>query len=73
MTLETLPTVDALQAQAILNVQREHSILSDAMAAWVIMVRDFIEQVEGSNYTDRHGHSLEMNVHYINLKESVSE
>lgn len=36
-------------------------------------VNDFITQAEACNFTDRHGHSLEMNAAYRALKESVSE
>jgi len=37
------------------------------------LISDFITQAEASNFTDRHGHALEMNAAYRALRESVSE
>jgi hypothetical protein len=35
------------------------------------LVRELLEQVEGSEYRDRHGHPLTMNAVYQRLKEAV--
>ena len=55
--------IDGLEKgiQAMLELQS----LRDAATA-------FITQAEACNFTDRHGHALEMNVAYRALKESVS-
>lgn len=69
-----LPTFDDLaNAQKLVEIQREHEDLKDGMVAWIGLIRDFITQAEACNFTDRHGHSLEMNAAYRALKDSVSE
>lgn len=51
----------------------ENDVLRQACGAWRDAISDFIAQAEKCNFTDRHGHSLELNQAYLALKASVTE
>lgn len=70
---ETPHLGDLISASQINRIKEEHEALKEGVAEWVQLIHNLIEQVEGSNYTDRHGHALEMNAHYKALKDSVTE
>jgi len=67
-----IPCLEDIQtAGELVQLRKENEVLLGAVAVWAQSINGFIQQVEGSNFTDRNDHAIELNQAYIDLKALV--